>query len=145
MEQSQRTNPLLEAFSVLIGTWEVESPQFPGPKAKEVFEWLEGGSYLLERSSVPPPAPSGTLIFGSDESDKRIVILYYDSRNVSRVYQTSLMNGVWRIWRDAPGFFQRFEGRLSEDRNTITGKWELSSDGIDWKHDFDLIYKRVIT
>lgn len=144
MKQSQKLNPLLKPFGVLIGTWELESPQFPGAKGKAMFEWLEDGSYLLQHSFAPPPAPSSTQIIGSDESDKSIIALYYDTRNVSRIYQMSLMNGIWKIWREAPGFFQRFEGKLSKDKNTIIGRWEKSSDGTHWEHDFDLIYKRVM-
>jgi hypothetical protein len=40
-------------------------------------------------------------------------------------------------------FSQRFLGTFSDDRNTIAGRWESSSDGSDWEHDFDLTYTRV--
>ena len=139
----QKINPLLKSFGVLIGTWEVESPQFPEFKGKNVFEWFEDGSYVLQRSFAPHPIPSSTQIIGSDESDRSIIALYYDNRIVSRIYRMSLMNDTWKIWRDAPGFFQRFEGKLSKDKNIITGQWEMSSDGTHWKLDFELIYKRI--
>ncbi|HEX7633527.1 MAG TPA: hypothetical protein VF401_04350 [Candidatus Saccharimonadales bacterium] len=54
----------------------------------------------------------------------------------------SFENDVWRIWRNAPGFIQSFEAKVSEDRNTITGAWGKSSDGKEWEHDFDLEYSR---
>ena len=139
----QKINPLLESFDVLIGTWETESPKFPGFKGQNVFEWFENGSYVLQHSINPHTVPSSTWIIGSDESDKSIIALYYDTRIVSRIYQMSLTNGTWKIWRDAPGFFQRFEGKLSKDGNTIKGQWELSSDGTYWELDFELIYKRI--
>jgi len=138
-----KINPFLKPFDVLIGTWEVGSPQFPEFKGKNVFEWFENGSYVLQRSFTPHTIPNSTQIIGSDESDGHIIALYYDDRIVSRIYRMSLMNGVWKIWREAPGFSQRFEGKLSKDRNTITGQWELSSDGTHWKLDFDLIYRRI--
>jgi hypothetical protein len=106
-------------------------------------ERFENGSYVLQRSFAPHPIPSSTQIIGSDESDGSIIALYYDDRIVSRIYQMGLTNGVWKIWREAPGFFQRFEGKLSKDGNTITGRWEISSDGTHWELDFDLIYKMI--
>ena len=47
------------------------------------------------------------------------------------------------MWRDAPGFSQRFTGRVSDDGGTINGAWESSTDGVSWTHDFDLMYTRV--
>lgn len=49
----------------------------------------------------------------------------------------------WRLWRAAPGFHQRFTGRLSEDGQTIRGRWEMSEDGREWRTDFDLTYTRT--
>lgn len=136
-------NPQLKSFEALMGTWEVESPQFPGFKGQNIFKPFKNGSYLLQHSINPHIVPSSTWIIGSDESDEIIIALYYDTRNVSRIYQMSLINSMWKIWRDMPGFFQRFCGKLSKDKNTINGQWEKSSDGTNWDLDFDLIYKRI--
>ena len=70
-------------------------------------------------------------------------MLYFDSRGVSRVYQMSLSDGVWKMWREAPGFSQRFMGTWSSDGRTIRGRWEESGDGSHWEHDFDLTYTKV--
>ncbi len=61
----QKINPLLKSFGILIGTWEVESPQFPGFKGKNVFKWFENGSYVLQRSFTPHTIPNSTQIIGS--------------------------------------------------------------------------------
>jgi hypothetical protein len=61
---------------------------------------------------------------------------------VSRIYEMSFIDDVWKLWRNAPGFLQRFEGRLSLDRNTVEAKWEKSSDGLAWHKDFDIVYGR---
>jgi hypothetical protein len=50
---------------------------------------------------------------------------------------------LWRIWRDAVGFKQRFEGRLSLDGRVIEAHWEKSPDGKTWARDFDLTYVKV--
>jgi hypothetical protein len=59
------------------------------------------------------------------------------------VYEMSLEDGVWKLWRNGPDFWQRFTGKLSEDGATITGTWESSADGSSWQHDFDLVYTRT--
>ena len=55
----------------------------------------------------------------------------------------SLEDGAWKMWREAPGFSQRFMGTFSDDGNTITTRWEKSSDGVNWEHDLDLTYTMV--
>jgi hypothetical protein len=54
------------------------------------------------------------------------------------VYQMSFSEGVWELWREAPGFWQRFSGPLSDDGSSIK-----SPDGSSWDHDLDLVYTRV--
>ena len=54
----------------------------------------------------------------------------------------SLKNGVWKMWRNAPGFSQRFKAVISNDHYTMTGEWEESNDGKKWEHDFDVRYSR---
>ena len=55
----------------------------------------------------------------------------------------SFSEGVWKMWREAPGFWQRYEGRVSQNGKTITTRWEKSSDGTTWEHDFDVTYTKV--
>jgi hypothetical protein len=59
------------------------------------------------------------------------------------VYQMSLDGGVWKVWREAPQFWQRYTGVISADGTTINGAWEGSADGQEWKHDFGLTYIKV--
>jgi hypothetical protein len=54
-------------------------------------------------------------------------------------------DGEWRAWREAPGFNQRYIGKISADGKTIAGQWEFSEDGKSWNVDFDLTYTKVGT
>jgi hypothetical protein len=63
-------------------------------------------------------------------------------RQLMCVYEMSLGDGVWKIWREAPGFHQRFTG-TSADGETITAQWESSQDGVEWKPDFDVVYTKI--
>jgi hypothetical protein len=124
------------------------APFLPRPsdtaRATVCFEWVQDGAFLMLRMGDKPPSPPAALwLISRDESDPTYVVLYYDSRRVSRVYVMSFSDGVWRIWREAPGFWQRYEGTLSTSGRTITGRWEKSSDGTTWEHDFDVTYTKV--
>lgn len=151
-------NPLLRRLDVLVGEWELRASvqgQPVGGRAWTRFEWVEGGVFLAQRSDADPPPPGTppewvenrpfpvTTIIGLDDSAERFWMLYADARGVFRVYQMSLADGQWRIWRDAPGFFQRFIGAVSDDGTTITARWEKSWDGSNWELDFNLTYTKV--
>lgn len=133
----------LECLKVLVGEWELTSPLFPGGRGRTTFEWLEEGGLLVQRSQVSGPAPDSVWIFGADDAEEALTVLYHDDRGVSRVYRSTLRDGTWAVWREAPGFSQRFSGRISAAGDAIEAAWERSSDGIAWEHDFDLSYVRV--
>jgi hypothetical protein len=142
-------NPSLEAFGVLVGTWNTEGthPLAPGVTVhgQSSFEWLEGGAFLIMRSEIvdDPRFPAGMAVFGHDDAQEGCTMVYFDQRGVSRIIQTTLKDNVWKTWRDAPGFSQRFTGTISDDGNTIVGVGELSRDGVTWEGDLSLTYTRV--
>ena len=154
--QSPEPNPVLEQLDALVGEWEMETTiggqTLGGGQA--TFDWLEDGAFLVQyeeasdMSAAPAelveisPLPTVSII-GLDDLSEQFTMLYADARGVFRVYQMSLSDGVWKIWRDAPEFSQRFIGTFSDDGNTINGYWEISDDGAGWEHDLNLIYTRV--
>ena len=108
------------------------------------FEWIQDGAFLVMRMGDKPPNPPAALwLISRDESASNYTVLYYDARNVSRVYEMSFAEGVWKMWREAPGFWQRFEGIVSQSGASITAHWEKSSDGVSWEHDFDVTYTKA--
>jgi hypothetical protein len=142
------TNPALKHLEVLVGEWDTELSEtsfLPEPSGKVNMqvsvEWLENGAFLIMRFPINPP--DSIWIIGKDDSSENYNILYFDSRGVSRIYNMSFNNGLWKIWRDSPNFSQRFKGQLSEDGNIIYAHWEKSSDRKTWEHDFNLTYKKV--
>jgi hypothetical protein len=136
----------LAPFEVLLGEWanEMTHPALPGTVVRGTasFEWLEGERFMIQRARAEhPDFPDGIWIIGV--TDGRLTMHYFDSRGVFRVYEASLTDGVLRIWRDAPGFSQRFEGRIGDGGDTIDGLWQLSEDDSTWNDDLKISYRRV--
>jgi hypothetical protein len=140
----------------LIGTWEFDASregQFLG-RGRATFEWIEDGAFVLERAvDVPSPETDPgwaanspmpvTAIIGFDDTVPGQSMLYSDARGVFRIYRMTLDADRWQVWRDAPGFNQRYVGTIGDDGRTIQGRWESSPDGEAWEPDFDLTYRKV--
>lgn len=138
----------------LVGDWSIEA-LFPGAppsdlRGRTVFEWMPGGSFLVQRWEVPiDEAPDGLAVIGQDpENSGGYLQHYFDSRGVARVYTMSFADGVWKLSRTRADlspldFAQRFTGTVSEDGGTIRACWEICQDGSTWEHDFDLVYTQM--
>lgn len=137
----------LRRLEVLEGRWDVESTLDGNEVIRggtTAFGWMEGGHFLLQRFTSPiPEAPSGMTVIGAVAETDAYVQHYYDSRGVERVYHMTLDRGEWTLWREAPGFYQRFRARISPDGATITGEWDVSADGEEWQRDFGLRYRKL--
>jgi hypothetical protein len=141
-------NPSLEPLSMLMGEWNTIGTHRLLPNTTlhghTSFAWLEGGAFLIMHSETEEAGiPSGIAIFGSDDASEEYFMLYFDERGVSRKYQATLRDNMWKLWRNAPGFSQRFTGTLGDNGDTISGVWELLEDGSTWKRDLELKYTRV--
>ena len=134
----------LAPFDALIDTWATEAthPLFDGVVPGGVtFEWLEGGHFLLQRSHNDHELfPDAICVIGAPEAGEGLVMEYFDSRGVRRTYGVSLDDGVLRIWRDHPGFAQRFHAALGQDR--FDGRWQLARTPGDWQDDLEVTYRR---
>jgi hypothetical protein len=125
----------------------------PMARGVTTFAWLEGGAFLVQHARVEPgglspewreqaPFPVASII-GLDDTSGEFAMLYSDARDVFRIYRMSVADRTWTVWREDPGFLQRFVGEFSEDRRAISGRWEQSEDGSSWTLDFDMTYRRV--
>jgi hypothetical protein len=147
--------PALKRLEALVGEWttEIVHPTVrPNPiRGRSRFEWLtksnnDTGGFLVRYDEVEhPDFPDSVTLIGADAdaSADLFTYHYFDSRGVERILAMSLRDGVWKLWRDAPGFSQRLTGTFSDDGNAITCRLEKSRDGSHWEHDFDLTYTKV--
>jgi len=146
-------NPLEQ----LIGTWTFEARRTDGSflgRGRTSFQWIEHGRFVLQRADDEPDSDTApewaehspmpvTTILGFDDSTDEQASLYTDARGVFRIYRMQLTDTAWTMWRDAPGFNQRFTADLADGGDTIRGQWQTSEDGREWIPDFDLVYSRV--
>ena len=141
-------NPTLTELAFLVGKWDmkISNASFLPDVSATIqsvasFDWYENGEFLVLHQGTQQTAHA-TWLIGHDQDTPDYTVLYFDDRRFSRVYEMSFADNVWKIWRNAPNFVQSFEGKISEDKNTITGAWSKSTDGEKWEHDFDLTYSR---
>jgi hypothetical protein len=135
----------LALLNKLVGSWAIEAthPALPTTIVGGLadFEWLEGRRFLLQRSRTDHPEfPDSLIVFG--EFEDGLAMQYFDSRGVHRVYGVSFNDRAWRMWRNAPGFSQRFTGTFSDDGDTIDGLWKLSRDDTTWDDDLKISFRR---
>ena len=137
----------LRKLDPLVGEWVLEgSPPggepWPGG-GRSTFEWHPSGAYLVQRTMVElPEAPDSVCIIGCDAANGTYCQLYSDERGISRVYEMSIDDGEWKLWRTGEPFAQRFSATFSEEGKTMRGRWEKAEDGANYAIDFDLTYRR---
>jgi hypothetical protein len=152
--------PTLEHLDRLVGDWNTEAthPALPGVVVRGTAEvsWLEGERFLIHRArNEHPDFPDSISIIGRTEDDRvedarstvhaatePLSMHYFDSRGVFRAYAVSIDATEWRIWRDAPGFSQRFSGKVTDGGDAIVGKWQLRQDDVHWTDDLEITYRR---
>jgi len=138
----------LKQFDILVGEWDMVGthPAFPSAvHGHSSFEWLVEGALLVWHFDWEPSGPPRAVsVIGHDGPAETCSMLYADERGVSRIYQMRLEGGIWKMWRDSPGFLQRMSGTFSEDGNSISSHGELSRDGSTWEQDLGVTYTRKV-
>jgi hypothetical protein len=139
----------LRRLEPLVGDWTLEAgppdgDPWPGG-GRCTFEWHPSGAHLVQRTTIDlPEAPDSLSIIGCDAANDTYSQLYSDERGVCRVFEMSIGEGEWRLWRVGEPFPQRFAATFADDGNTIFGRWEKAEDGVDFTVDFDLTYRRAV-
>jgi len=156
------TEPALEPLNRIVGTWATDAthPAVPGVivHGTAVIEWLEGERFVIYRARTDhPDFPDAISVIGvtgldrvdgtpppdpTDAAEPQLSMHYFDSRGVFRIYHMSIDDHTWQLWRDAPGFSQRFTGTFADGENTIVGHWQLCRDDIRWDDDLQITYRR---
>lgn len=137
----------LKEFNILIGEWTMVGTHPMMSSAvhgNSSFEWLREEALLIWHFNWEPdqPVPSAFSVIGHDDTANACTMLYTDKRGVARIYQMSLADGIWKMWRDSEDFSQRMTGTFSDNNRTITWKGEMSHDGSTWERDLSVTFTR---
>jgi hypothetical protein len=144
--------PALAELDVLLGQWTMEIAW-----SAKTHRLVGGPASIRAPASFAPSRDGGLVVhttggsdgpiawwtIGRDETSGAFAVLYTDDRGVSRIYGMSFAGNVWKMWRCASGFHQRFTGEISLDQKSIKGRWEKSEDGAAWETDFELSYTKA--
>lgn len=157
------TEQALGPLARFVGSWATEAthPSLPGVVVRGTadIEWLEGERFLIQRArNEHPDFPDSISIIGFTGQDRvddetgaasaataesALSMHYFDSRGVFRIYHASADDKALRLWRDAPGFSQRFTGTFSDGDDTIVGTWQLRTDDVHWEDDLQITFRRA--
>jgi len=141
------TNPApgLEALRPVVGKWHTEGQQLEGPfgpassfVAVEIFEWLEGGHFLVHRlDGKLGQRPAACIeIFGLNGAGELFAQTYYNDGNTNTWRLEAeghalVLSGSWS--KDSgPTYRLRYTATVVDEGNTLEGKWEHSLDGESW-------------
>ena len=118
----------LRQLTPLVGEWALEAKwpdgePWPGG-GRVTFEWHASGAHLLERGTAElPDAPDNVSIIGCAAANGTYFQLYSDERGVCRVYEMSIGNGEWKLWREGravlPALHSDLQRRREHDHRTL--------------------------
>ena len=145
------STPELERLEVFLGTWNLEGQQYEGPfgpaakiTAVETYEWLPGGFFLVHRfdARIGGQPIACIEVIGHDASSQSYPTRTFCSDGNTNEWQFRERDGVWTSAEAAPMARNPMQARstsvFSDAGNTMTAKWEYSSDGAAWQTFWDV-------
>jgi hypothetical protein len=134
--QSIAPSPEIQRLHLFVGTWKIEGETHAStaPAVKvtgmDTYEWLAGKFFLVHRADRQIGNEQlNTLEFiGYNPSNQTYTCHSFNSRGNSDLFQANFRDPIWTI----EGKSSRFTGMFATSGHTLTGKWEQSSDGLNW-------------
>jgi len=69
---------------------------------------------------------------GHDKDSPNYTVLYFDDPTISRVYEMSFENRIWKLWRN-PRVYTTFTGKIQEDKKMISGYGKVAQMAKTWR------------
>jgi hypothetical protein len=139
-----------EPLDALIGRWKTDgwTTETQGEAATKVdavdtYEWAPGGYALLHavEAKMGDEAVLGAELIGYDPQRGAYVTQYFGSDG-PEAYEASLSEEEGSLrWKMRSGT-SRFAGTFNDDRDVITGHWELLDDDGEWQPWMDITLTR---
>lgn len=139
-QQTPKPNPALKRLDKLVGTWDIkgrESGSYGEITGRLTFDWLDGGFFLVQHTDINYVGRKikGIEIigyeweYGADAPGQDCTSHYFDNMGHSWKYIYDVGDDTMTIWGGERGSPAAFRGKFSDDRNTITGRWEWPGGG----------------
>lgn len=131
-QQVPEPSPALRELDRLAGTWEVSG----GAKGKITYEWMEGGFFLIQHVDLEQYGQKikGIEIIGhlrpfGEEPGAEIKSRFYGNMGDTLDYVYELDGDTLTIWGGEKGSPAYYQGKFSNDGNTLTGAWVYPGGG----------------
>jgi hypothetical protein len=139
-------NPALKPLEFLIGEWRTTGshPAVPDKalRGRTSFAWHEGGAFLVMRTQVDESQfPDGIAIIGSGVAGN-FVMLYFDERGISRLFDVTVGDRTVTWRRDDPDFAQSATITAEDGGDRLVSKGRMSKQGGAWVDDLSQTYER---
>jgi len=141
-QQAPEPNPTLESLDVIVGTWGLKGRE-SGPDGeihgRPTFKWMEGGFYLVQHVDIDYIGRRivGIEYIGYDEENDNLRSYFFSNEGpgpfgrVALEYVWEVGDDALTIWGGYVGSPASFQGKFSDDRDTITGRWEWPGGGYE--------------
>lgn len=131
--------PVHERLGAFIGHWKTEGRAGAGaslPEARifgdETYEWLPEGFFLMHRFDrrIGDGTHKGLTVMGYDAANQRYFANVFDSLGYARRYAVQVQGSVWTV----AGERERARMEFNDRGDVLSADWDVSGDGIDWRH-----------
>lgn len=149
--QQSAPDPALKKLEVFVGKWNTVGWQVEGlvgPAAEitalDTFEWLPGEMFLVHRfeGKVGESDVACIEVTGYDAENKNYPVNTFYNNGIANQWEYSEIDGVWTMTGDWQMEGKKMQARctnvFSDDGNSFTGEWEMSSDGSNWEMFWDV-------
>jgi hypothetical protein len=141
-QQTPEPNPSMKTLDVLIGTWHVTNRDLNTGRewhGQDTFEWLDGGFFLAyHHEEFSESRIKGLMligferVWGASAPSRELIGHWFDSTSGDHfVYVWEIGGEALTFWLGERGSTSAFRGRFSDDRSTITGRWEWPGGGYE--------------
>jgi hypothetical protein len=133
-------NAALKSLDVMVGVWDLEGQEAGSNReitGRLRFEWMEGGFYLIQHVDVDyaDRKVNGIEYVGYDDRSDKLRSYFFSNEGpgpfggVAIEYVWEIDDGKLTIWGGEVGSPANFKATFSDDRNTISGRWEWPGGG----------------
>jgi hypothetical protein len=150
-KQPPKPGPNQKRLEIFVGKWKMKGQQYDGvmgPAAKitavQTYEWLTGAFFLVHRfeGRMGDAETACIEIIGHDASSQSYSTHSFYNNGITNEWRVRERDGTWKFTGEAQMADKSLKVRcttvFSDAGNTMTGKWEYSSDGSKWQTFWDV-------